>query len=442
MPPKAKSKKKGGNVKSSTVVDGLSTEDMSKDQLEDHIIRLREELDREQEEKSYFQLERDKIQAFWEISKRNLDKTKAELRNRSRERDEAEERHRVEIEVYKRKLKHVLSEQHNAITELKMEAVSASSLVERKHVQSEIALHRNVQGLQAELTEKKFHIESHIKALQLKHQTELMELTNHYERRIRDIEVKYHKKMQMMIQEEKNKRQVAVAELDERMKSREAALIEEHDRGLRRVEEHFTSTRERLLADQRMLKEELTEAQKQQAQVSREFSKAQEESRSLKEALPEAQRELAELRRRLEEHNRCKVQMLESRAEMKVMERELRDLTLEHDLLLQASEKVQQERDDLLKKQRDAIMDVQQRSELKAMMLERKLAALTETLEKKEAQLCAALSASSADPTAAASAASRLEVIVEQKHNTIASLKEDLAQQRKGYDEQREGPKT
>lgn len=73
----------------------------------------------------------------------------------------------VTVQVYKRKLKHVLSEQHNAITELKMEAVSASSLVERKHVQSEIALHRNVQGLQAELTEKKFHIESHIKALQL-----------------------------------------------------------------------------------------------------------------------------------------------------------------------------------------------------------------------------------------------------------------------------------
>lgn len=72
---------------------------MSDLQLEDHIIHLREELDREQEEKSYFQLERDKIQAFWEISKRNLDKTKAELRNRSRERDEAEERHQVEIEV-------------------------------------------------------------------------------------------------------------------------------------------------------------------------------------------------------------------------------------------------------------------------------------------------------------------------------------------------------
>jgi len=44
------------------------------------------------------------------------------------------------------------------------------------------------------------------------------------------------------------------------------------------------------------------------------------------------------------------------------------------------------------------------------MLLERKLAALTETLEKKEAQLCAALSVSSIDPTARSNAADKLEV--------------------------------
>lgn len=65
----------------------------------EHIVRLREELDREREEKSFFQLERDKIREFWEISKRSLEEAKAELRNQQREREEAEERHRVEITV-------------------------------------------------------------------------------------------------------------------------------------------------------------------------------------------------------------------------------------------------------------------------------------------------------------------------------------------------------
>ena len=68
-------------------------------QVEEHIGRIREELDREREERNYFQLERDKIHTFWEITRRQLEEKKAELRNKDREMEEAEERHQVEIKV-------------------------------------------------------------------------------------------------------------------------------------------------------------------------------------------------------------------------------------------------------------------------------------------------------------------------------------------------------
>ena len=53
-------------------------------------MRLREELDREREERNYFQLERDKVNTFWEITKRQLEERKAELRNKEREMEELE----------------------------------------------------------------------------------------------------------------------------------------------------------------------------------------------------------------------------------------------------------------------------------------------------------------------------------------------------------------
>lgn len=62
-------------------------------------MRLREELDREREERNYFQLERDKVNTFWEITKRQLEERKAEIRNKDREMEDAEERHQVEIKV-------------------------------------------------------------------------------------------------------------------------------------------------------------------------------------------------------------------------------------------------------------------------------------------------------------------------------------------------------
>jgi hypothetical protein len=62
-------------------------------------MRMKDEVEREREERNFFQLERDKINTFWEITKKQLDEVKAELRNKDREIEEVEERHAVEIKV-------------------------------------------------------------------------------------------------------------------------------------------------------------------------------------------------------------------------------------------------------------------------------------------------------------------------------------------------------
>lgn len=68
-------------------------------QIEEHCARLKEEVDREREERSFFQLERDKVKTFWDITKRQLEESKATIRNKEREIEDAEERHQVEIKV-------------------------------------------------------------------------------------------------------------------------------------------------------------------------------------------------------------------------------------------------------------------------------------------------------------------------------------------------------
>ncbi|XP_068582653.1 dynein regulatory complex subunit 4-like [Cebidichthys violaceus] len=432
MPPKTKSKKA---VKGKSVVDGLSTEEMSKDQLEEHIVRLREELDREREERSYFQLERDKIQAFWEISKRRLEEQEAELRNRHREREEAEERHQVEITVYKQKLKHVLSEHHGTVSGLKVDAVASTALVQNQNTQSELGLQRELHGLQADFREKKLHNENIIKELKLKHQVELMELAKNRDKRIREMEVKHHEKMQSMAEAEAKKRQAEVDGIEDRMQSRVETLIEEQDRALRRADDYYSAVQKKLLLDQNKLKDELAKVTKLQARGDKKLSAAQQENTRLSESLQEAQQKLPELQKQLQDHKQAKTNIVATKARVKVLGKELRDLSVEHELLLQAFEKVQQERDELLKKQTEAILDVQQKSGLKQLLLERKLAALTQTVEKKEAQLCAALSASNMDQTAGSMAANKLQEMLESKQATIDALQSDLARDRKEYDD-------
>ena len=71
---------------------------------------------------------------------------------------------------------------------------------------------------------------------------------------------------------------------------------------------------------------------------------------------------------------------------------------------------MQEERDELYRKFVKAIHEVQQKSNFKNLLLEKKLCALADTLEKKEAQLNEVLSASNLDPAALTVVTRKLEV--------------------------------
>ncbi|TPP64333.1 Growth arrest-specific protein 8 [Fasciola gigantica] len=96
-------KKKGKNAKresrSHTVIHGVSTADMTKEEIEAYVVLLREELDRERQERNLTALEKDKIINFWELTKKNLEDSRALLSKKERELEDADERHQLEMKV-------------------------------------------------------------------------------------------------------------------------------------------------------------------------------------------------------------------------------------------------------------------------------------------------------------------------------------------------------
>jgi hypothetical protein len=127
--------------------------EMSVEQLQEKIMYLNDSLDHEREERNYFQLERDKINTFWEISKKELEDRKAELRNKDREMEELEERHQVEIKVYKQKVKHLLYEHQNNVSQLKEEQERALKLQLEEHRLRESESKKDKRSLKLELKE-------------------------------------------------------------------------------------------------------------------------------------------------------------------------------------------------------------------------------------------------------------------------------------------------
>ncbi|MEQ2311774.1 hypothetical protein AMECASPLE_024097 [Ameca splendens] len=181
MPPKKKeTSKKPETARTPTLINGLTKEEMSKEQMEEHIVRLREELEREREERNYFQLERDKIHSFRKVTDRKLEVVKAELKNVDKAIEDDEAHHQLEIKVFKQKMKHLLCEHQNTIAELKAD-----------HLTSAEVRQKNQHELEAELCEKKlaivadmqeFNNEDIFRQLKLKHEENMAAVKDKWER--------------------------------------------------------------------------------------------------------------------------------------------------------------------------------------------------------------------------------------------------------------------
>ncbi|KAL1007328.1 hypothetical protein UPYG_G00085060 [Umbra pygmaea] len=435
MPPKKKAAAKSAKGKTPTVVDGISTEEMSKEALEMHILRLREEIEREREERNYFQLERDKIHTFWEITKRNLEEKKADLRNRDREMEEAEERHQVEIKVYKQKVKHLLYEHQNSISELKAEGVVSTKLMQKEQAEVEKGLCKGVHNLKVEMKEKEISKDRVVKCLKLKHDEEITKTRNDFERQVRDIEVKYQNKMQVLHEEQDLRRKTEIHVIEERKNTQINALMNNHDKAFSDIKNYYNDITLNNLALINSLKEQIEEMKKKEDRLKKDMSDVLLQNRRLTEPLQIANEEVASLQKKLANYEKDKASLAGAKARLKVADKEMKDLKWEHEVLEQRFSKVQVERDDLYKKFTQAILEVQQKSGFKNLLLERKLGALTNTLEKKEAQLNEVLSASNLDPTALSVVTRKLEEVLDSKNIAIKDLQYELARVCKAHND-------
>ncbi|XP_016519847.1 growth arrest-specific protein 8-like isoform X1 [Poecilia formosa] len=300
MPPKkGKKGKKGkaGKVNPFMLLDSAPIQEMTKDQLWDFALRIQEELETVRKEKGLFQPERDKTQTVWETTKKNLEESEVQLRNTTAERSEVDERHREEMtvsppltlwggpavlpvrsgpiltlsdfQVYKQKMKHVLSEQHNAVSEVKTDAVTSRSLQQKQNTDLELDLRRQLRNLQMDNREKRLQEHSSIKMLKLvrrqssapassfglrlmpalppqNHQRELMRLGGEFERRMQVLEVQKLVTTRSLAETFQRKLMNALTEIDTFNKCHLVSLNKEHDNKRERTEltfEEFLDTK-------------------------------------------------------------------------------------------------------------------------------------------------------------------------------------------------------
>ncbi|KAF4091837.1 hypothetical protein AMELA_G00041670 [Ameiurus melas] len=352
------------NGKSSTVAQGPPTsEEMSKEQLEKQIIRMHEELEREQKERNYFQLERDKIYDFWEITKRQIEEKKAEIRNTDKELEESAEKHQEEIR-YKEKIKDMLLEHQNSIVECKSERVVATKLLEKERADLERKLQRDICRLKVDSKEQELLYEKSITSLKLSHEKEITKLRNEFEEKLRVIKATYEKKLEEQQEEQDLRLKTEIHDIEQRKNVHIKKLIKNQDKAFSDLKYYYKDIAYETVSQIDLLEEEVAEKNKKDETLEKEKLNVLQQNKRLMELLQKATQEVSVLQKQHEEYQKNKSILAGMKARLKVADAELKDVKFEHGLLKHIFSKMQKDHDELYKKFDKAILEVQQKAAL------------------------------------------------------------------------------
>ncbi|KAJ3409719.1 Dynein regulatory complex subunit 4 [Chytridiales sp. JEL 0842] len=407
----------------------------STEEFEAEIQRLKDELNAEREERNYFQLERDKINSFWEITKKESQDLKAELLNKDRELEELEEKHQVEIKVYKQKVKHLLYEYQNNVAHLQADSERALQLDQEEHMSREQQLKRDKRALKLELKELELSHEDIIKSLNQKHDMETTKLRADFERRAKELHSKYEKKMKLIRDELELKRKNEIHEIEERKNGQINALMKNHDKAFTEIKNYYNDITLNNLALINSLKEQVEEMKKKEERNEKLMADITSDNKRLSEPLQAALADCESLKRDLQHYEKDKMSLHNAKARLKVLEEKHKQLSWENEVLEQRFAQVEKERNELYENFVERIIGVQQKSGFKNLILEKKVESLKETLEKKDLQLNEILKATNMDPSSLAHLTRRLEEVLDMKNAAIKDLQYDLAKVTKAHND-------
>jgi hypothetical protein len=383
-------------------------------------------IDAETSDFDQFQQQRDQLNYFWIVEKKNLEDKKSERRHKDREMQDMEEKHQVDIKLYKQSVKHLLFEHQNEVTSAKTENESELKRLEDANRNNEFHLKEDRRGLKARLKEMDLSHEATLRSLKQSHDQSIYRLRHEFERRAREMQLKHEKRTKATRRRLETSRRLETQRIEDRKNAHIGRLMKEHERAFADIKDYYHDITHNNLDLIKALKEEVAEAKKKERQDTIKMTKITQENKRMYEPLKVALADVERLRGELEEYEKDKEELAKTKATLLEREQTLKTLRWEQEVTAQRFEGVKKERDELYEEFQRAVYAVKQKSGFKNLLIEKKLGAMSEELEKREAQLSELLSHANVDAAAVPQLNKRWDDVIELKNQSVRDLQQSL----------------
>merc|ERR1712093_734920 len=337
-----------------------------------------------------------------------------------------EERNQIELKMFQQRLKHLRFHQQDEIVELKTDAELALKLSQDQHRLTEAEIKKDKRTLKVMMKEAEVAQEDFIRMLKLEQDQKILELRQEYDRKARDLQQKYGLKTKTIRDDMENVRKARIAKIEESKNQHIARCMQKNGKDFQDIKVYYGDITSSNLDLIKRLKEEHAEIKKRESADAKQMFDLQQKNKQLSEPLRRAHQDVDRLQDELRMYEMDKKKLNEVKEKIKDSERMLNRMQFQQEVLHQQLEHVGDERDSLYSKFQNAIYEVQQKSGLRNLFLEKRLDAVEESLEVTDAQVSELLISANVDRATAGGISAKLDQVIQYKNDIITELHEEV----------------
>lgn len=378
MSKKSSSKAKSGVLKSSSVPP-ISAE-------ESELIALRQEANRlhlkakiEELDFNEFQSQREKLEYFWLIEKELLDQKRNDCREKDNEIEDLKEQQLFEIKSCEDNLKALLHEQQIHFSE-KLTSIM-SSQKEALYAFTESMKSQKLTNVELE-TVLRAVTDKHSVALRSLRRTQeatITDLRHEFEKTADDIRCAYDLKLQKQREDADKRRRIELKQIKDEKEDRISRLLVQHKKEF----DDLKISHHGLLFDNletiKSLKSELRSLEEEERQDEVKIVECESQINRISGPLERLQISNKATASVAESYQQEKVGIQRMGESVSKLEKQLEELSWEHESLLQRVITQKAERDTLKQTLTSALFDIKQKTSFRTLLLEKKLKAIKAT---------------------------------------------------------------
>ena len=408
---------------------------MDVETLKERIADLKNKLEVAQLDRNQVQLDRDTIQTFYDITRKEVRDYDMAITAKDREMEIMEDNHRVEVRVYVQKVKHLEYEHKNALGRITSETKTTLFEEGDTHTDQENELRAAKRALTMELKENELVNAKEIKSMRQAQEKNLQKLREEFDKQLQQLREKHQGRVEQLKASLELRRKVEIHEIEERKNLHINDLLHNHEEAFGEIKKYYNDITRDNLKIIRRLKSEVSEMTERAATNQQLMMKIAQENKQLSEPLKSAVKKVESLQNDLKDAEKDKMSLKNAKARLRVMQGQISELEREHKGLERKYDEVEAERNELYENFEGTVREVQRKSQLKNMVLEQRVEGMLDACEQKQEQVGQVLNAAQLDPAVLSMVAQRLDQVLDGRNKQIKNLQYAVARVAKAHND-------